>query len=183
MESEKPAAAKKRKRLDVMEASIDACFDRPQVELPSHARLTEKGGYTHTTSSRYKIGAANKGNVPWNKGKNRSEESKAKIGMAVRARNQALLAANLKKLGLATEDYEKSKLEVKYMRERLRKIRLANAERIEKEKKEREVLENYFKYGCANYHDESVSEPNGTSVPQPSIGTRRSSDETSIGCC
>lgn len=116
----------------------------PQVELPSHARLTKKGGYIHTTTSRSKIGAANRGNVPWNKGKHRSEESKAKIGMAVRARNAALLQVNLQKINMSEQEYEKAKVDLKYMRERIRKIRIANVERIEKEKKENTILDNYF---------------------------------------
>ena len=37
---------------------------------------TLNGGYSHTKKSRKKIGLANKGNTPWNKGRIRSEEDK-----------------------------------------------------------------------------------------------------------
>ena len=37
---------------------------------------TLNGGYSHTKKSRAKIGLANKGNTPWNKGRIRSEEDK-----------------------------------------------------------------------------------------------------------
>ena len=122
-------------------------MDDAEVVLPSYARRTDKGGYAHTTSSRRKIGEANKGNVPWNKGKNRSEESKAKIRLAVGARNQAILDANLKKIGMSQEEYDKVKAQLKYVRERVRKCRLGNIERIKSQKAAREKIQQYLKYG------------------------------------
>ncbi len=41
--------------------------------------------YRHSASAREKISHANKGNVPWNKGRKHSEETRAKISQATRA--------------------------------------------------------------------------------------------------
>ena len=49
---------------------------------------TVNGGYSHTNASRAKISAANKGRTPWNKGKARSEETRARIAAGVRAKNR-----------------------------------------------------------------------------------------------
>lgn len=145
------AVGKKRKQTDASikhedeSDFIDFELEHPGYVLPSFARRTQKGGYAHTSSSRRKIGEANKGNIPWNKGKNRSEEAKAKIGMAVRARNQGILEANLKKIGMTQEEYNKIKLDLKYVRERVRKTRLANADRVQSQQKVREEFEKYLK--------------------------------------
>ncbi len=45
----------------------------------------------HTLESKSKIGLANKGKVPWNKGKSHSEETKQKISDAVKKRNAQLV--------------------------------------------------------------------------------------------
>jgi hypothetical protein len=97
--------------------------------LPSHARLTEKGGYAHTSKSRLRISRANRGNTPWNKGKNRSHDDKAKISAGVRARNRAILLEKLKRLGMTEEEWLVKKKEIKYIRERLRRAKRANAHR------------------------------------------------------
>merc|ERR1712071_395503 len=49
--------------------------------------LTVRGGYSHTKSSKKKIGLANKGKKPWNKGKVRTQADRDKISAGVRARN------------------------------------------------------------------------------------------------
>ena len=72
---------------------------------------TEKGGYTHTTESKAKISAANKGKTPWNKGKKRSEETKARIAAGVRAKNRERFLQKLKDMGLTEEEYEAKKKE------------------------------------------------------------------------
>jgi hypothetical protein len=69
------------------------------------ARPTENGGYTHTTSSRAKISAANRGKTPWNKGKDRPEETKAKIAAGVRARIRQRFLEKLQAMGVTEEEY------------------------------------------------------------------------------
>lgn len=95
--------------------------------IPTHARKTEKGGYAHTNKSKSRISKANKGNTPWNKGRNRSSADRAKIAAGVRARNRAILLEKLKRLGMSEEEYLQKKLEIKYLRERIRRSKLANA--------------------------------------------------------
>jgi len=78
---------------------------------------TANGGYTHTASSKAKISEANKGKTPWNKGRKRSEEDKARIAAGVRARNRERLLQKIADMGLTEEEYnaqieeEKSKKE------------------------------------------------------------------------
>lgn len=72
---------------------------------------TANGGYSHTTSSRAKISAANKGKTPWNKGKPRSPEVKARIAAGVRAKNRQVFLKKLEDMGLTEEVYEAQKKE------------------------------------------------------------------------
>jgi hypothetical protein len=111
--------------------------------IPSQARLTEKGGYFHTSKSRLRISRANRGNTPWNKGQNRSNDVRAKISAGVRARNRAILLEKLKRLGMTEEEWFAKKKEIKYIRERLRRAKKANAHRQaeEAEKKLKEAIE------------------------------------------
>jgi hypothetical protein len=95
--------------------------------LPSHQRLTHKGGYAHTKMSRLKISQANSGNVPWNKGRNRTSDARAKISAGVRARNQATLLNKLEKLGMTEDEWKASKKKIKLIRERVRRARNAVA--------------------------------------------------------
>jgi hypothetical protein len=69
------------------------------------ARPTVNGGFTHTTSSKAKISAANRGKTPWNKGKDRSPETKAKIAAGVRARNRQRFLEKLKAMGVTEDEY------------------------------------------------------------------------------
>lgn len=92
--------------------------------LPSHERATEAGGYMHTKNSRWKISQANKGKMPWNKGKNRSDTAKAKISAGVRARNRALLLDKLTALNMSEEEWLAKKRQIKLLRERVRKAKL-----------------------------------------------------------
>ena len=66
---------------------------------------TANGGFSHTSSSRAKISAANKGKTPWNKGKGRSEEVKARIAAGVRKRNREKFLQKLKDQGMTEEEY------------------------------------------------------------------------------
>lgn len=70
---------------------------------------TVNGGYSHTTASRAKISAANKGKVPWNKGRTRSPEERARIAAGVRAKNRQRFLEKLEKLGLTEEEYNEQK--------------------------------------------------------------------------
>jgi NUMOD3 motif len=72
---------------------------------------TENGGYTHTSLSKAKISAANKGKTPWNKGKSRSIEEKERIAAGVRARNRERFLEKLEVMGLTEEQYEQKKRE------------------------------------------------------------------------
>ena len=78
----------------------------PTAEVPMP---TANGGYTHTTASRAKISAANKGKVPWNKGKTRSEQERARIAAGVRAKNRQRFLEKLEALGMTEEEYNEEK--------------------------------------------------------------------------
>ena len=93
----------------------------------TYERRTDKGGYEHTNKSKSRISKANTGNTPWNKGKNRSSEDKAKIAAGVRARNRTVLLEKLKRLGLTEEEWFVKKKEIKYLRERIRRSKKTNA--------------------------------------------------------
>jgi len=94
---------------------------------------TLNGGYSHTKKSRKKIGLANKGNTPWNKGRIRSEEDKAKISAGVKARNRIVLLAKLEKLGMTEEEWYAQKKKTKLTREIDRRKRVKEKEQLKKE--------------------------------------------------
>ena len=104
-----------RNGVDVTNDSVNSSRDVP--------RPTPNGGFTHTPTSKAKISAANKGKVPWNKGKSRSEEDKARIAAGVRARNREIFLKKLQDLGLTEEEYEDYKKEQRRQRERERRAR------------------------------------------------------------
>lgn len=85
--------------------------------------LTANGGYTHTTASKAKISAANKGKIPWNKGKERSPEVKARIAEGVRRRNRERFLAKLADMGLTEEEYELQKKEERRKKDAERRAR------------------------------------------------------------
>jgi hypothetical protein len=111
-----------------------------EEEVPTVERLTERGGYIHTKGSRMKISKANRGNTPWNKGKNRSEEVKAKISAGVKARNRAILLKQLEKIGVSEEEWLRKKKEIKYFREVLRKSKLTLKAKEEESKQKHAVV-------------------------------------------
>lgn len=133
LNSTKRQKKRKRKSYEVTEAD----------NLPSYARKTAKGGYSHTNRSKSLISKANSGNTPWNKGKFRSSADKAKIAAGVRARNRAILLEKLKRLGMSEEEYNQKKKEIKYLRERIRRSKLANEKHkaVEAEHKLKAVLD------------------------------------------
>jgi hypothetical protein len=128
-EPPKKTAAKQSKRKAPVYDSDDEDDDDL---LPTSARKTSKGGYAHTNKSRARISKANKGNTPWNKGKNRSEAVRAKIAAGVRARNRAVLLEKLKKLGMEEEEWLVKQKEIKYLRERVRRAKKAAVKREDK---------------------------------------------------
>jgi hypothetical protein len=79
--------------------------------LEDSPRPTDKGGYSHTLASKAKISAANKGKTPWNKGRARSEEERAKIASGVRAKNRVRFLQKLSDMGVTEEEYEANKKE------------------------------------------------------------------------
>jgi len=84
---------------------------------------TVNGGFTHTLASRAKISAANKGKTPWNKGRRRSEEERARIAAGVRARNRERFLQKLKDLGLTESEYEQQKKAERRARDAERRAR------------------------------------------------------------
>ena len=108
---------------------------------PTAIRLTEHGGYLHTKQSRMKISQANQGKAPWNKGKERTLTAKAKISAGVRARNDELLQQKLKVLNITEEVWYQKKRQIKLLRERVRKAKVAAKNYIEEQKQLREQSE------------------------------------------
>lgn len=73
---------------------------------------TANGGYAHTSSSKAKISAANRGKVPWNKGTPRSHEVRARIAEGVRRRNRERFLVLLAEENISEEEYlERKKAE------------------------------------------------------------------------
>lgn len=123
----------------------------PLDSLPKYARKTTKGGYAHTSVSRRRIGQANAGNTPWNKGVNRSSEDRAKIAAGVRARNRSILLEKLKRLGLTEEEWFTKKKEIKYLRERIRRSKLSKRkqQQAEAERKLQAIIDQTTEKVCA----------------------------------
>lgn len=94
-----------------------------EKELVDVPRPTANGGYSHTQASRAKISAANKGKTPWNKGKSRSPEVRARIAAGVRARNRAVFLKKLEDMGMTEEEYEAKKKEERRIKEAERRAR------------------------------------------------------------
>jgi hypothetical protein len=128
-----------------LKVSICDSDDEDDV-FPTSARKTSRGGYAHTKTSRARISKANKGNTPWNKGKNRSVVVRAKISAGVRARNRAVLLQKLKKLGMTEEEWFAKKKEIKYLRERLRRAKKTAAEREDKKNSRKSKVSYYFSW-------------------------------------
>jgi hypothetical protein len=136
-ESLVPLSKPKRRRKKVFEV------DDEEEGQPTYTRKTDKGGYAHTNLSKSRISKANSGNKPWNFGKRRSSADKAKIAAGVRARNRTILLQKLKRLGMTEEEYNLKKKEIKYLRERIRRAKLANGKHRDKkmEKKLQDAID------------------------------------------
>ena len=96
---------------------------KDDANIPDAPLPTVNGGYSHTKASRAKIAAANKGKTPWNKGKARSEEVKARIAAGVRRKNRERLLQKIADMGLTEEEYNAQKKEEKRRREAERQAR------------------------------------------------------------
>lgn len=81
---------------------------------------TKNGGFSHTEKSRAKISKANKGKVPWNKGRVRSAEEKARISAGVKARLREQHLEKLEKLGITEEEWEVEQHKIKAEKERIK---------------------------------------------------------------
>jgi len=90
----------------------------PDIPMP-----TEAGGFSHTSASRAKISAANKGKIPWNKGKTRSEEVKKRIAEGVKRKNREKFLQKLDDLGVTEEEYEHQKKEERKEKDAERRAR------------------------------------------------------------
>ncbi len=99
-------------------ADSSAEVEKPDIPMPTAA-----GGFSHTTASKAKISAANKGKTPWNKGKARSEEVKARIAEGVRRKNRERFLKKLENLGLTEEEYEQKKKEERRQKDAERRAR------------------------------------------------------------
>lgn len=131
--NKKPPAKKKSKPVSVKKRPIiEDCDDDDEDLLPTELRKTVAGGYAHTNKSKIKISKANRGNVPWNKGKERSALQRAKIAAGVRARNREALLKKLAVLGLTEEEYEVKQKKVSNLRDKLWKVKKQNKEKAEK---------------------------------------------------
>ena len=104
-----------------MQTMPQSLLEMKEEDVP---RPTSNGGFTHTSASRAKIGAANKGKTPWNKGRKRTEEEKARIAAGVRARNRERFLKKLEDMGVTEEEYAAQKREEKRKREAARRARL-----------------------------------------------------------
>ena len=135
--------------------------------IPSYARMTAGGGYAATAAHRKKIALANAGNVPWNKGKQRSQADKDKIKAAVQARNRRQLLANLASVHMTEDEYEEVKKKIKYARESLRKAKVTARRKTEiqaamekhalKEKNDKEKKDQTIKAESEDVSNKAVS--------------------------
>ena len=78
--------------------------------------LTAAGGHAHTAESRAKIGNANRGKVPWNRGRRHSEETRAKIRATTMRNHRLKREAHAATLGLTLEELEAQEAEAKTAR-------------------------------------------------------------------
>ena len=104
----------------VTSTTPDSLMKMQDEDVP---RPTENGGFSHTAASKAKIAAANKGKTPWNKGRNRSPETKARIAAGVRAKNRERFLQKLKDIGVTEEEYEAKKKEERQIKEAERRSR------------------------------------------------------------
>lgn len=92
-------------------ATLLGKMKKKSIQNSEVPKPTANGGFTHTTTSRAKISAANKGKTPWNKGKPRSPEVKARIAAGVRAKNRQVFLKKLEDMGITEIEYEAKKKE------------------------------------------------------------------------
>lgn len=133
------AEERKFKKLQTVKQDKQEEPDDTEIEKPIP---TENGGYSHTKASKAKISKANKGKQPWNKGKERSAEDRAKISASVRERHRQELLKKLEAMGMTEEEWLLLKRQQKIDRERKRRANLAAKRKQERsEAKTREGLQ------------------------------------------
>jgi hypothetical protein len=113
-------------------------------------RPTDKGGFSHTATSRAKIAAANKGNTPWNKGRERSPAVKARIAAGVRAKNRERFLIKLAAQGITEEDYDAQQLVADQKKETERKERRTEKGGYRPTEETRAKISNILKEKYAN---------------------------------
>ena len=102
--------------------NVASTTDESTEVIPPEVTTTGKGlsGYTHNDISRAKISAANKGKVPWNVGKQHSEETKQRIKEKTKESIERRKLAAAQAMGLTVAEMEAKKLEEKRETKRLK---------------------------------------------------------------
>ena len=115
--------------LDSTTSSIVRSIQHQQHQLVANPIpiRTENGGYLHSEESKKKISLQNKGRVPWNKGRSRSEEEKARIASGVRERNRLRLIEEAAAKNMTVEQFVKERDAVKLQKIELRQGRKTDA--------------------------------------------------------
>lgn len=88
---------------------------------PNEHRKTEYGGYAHHERTKKRIGDANRGNVPHNKGKTRTDAAKEAIRAGVNRRNELIFLKGLKVLSVTVTEYEKLPKQIKHLRSKAKR--------------------------------------------------------------
>jgi len=145
--------------------------DEEEIDRPIP---TVNGGYSHTKSSKRKIGQANKGKTPWNKGKRRTEIEKAKISAGVKKNKEKKLQEKLTELGLTEDGYIEQKKDKKLKRDNARRRERAREKKQEKERLLKENQQNKKKQDKVSTEETTIakkqpkSTTNKKSLPQSS---------------
>mmetsp|Transcript_30877 Transcript_30877/g.69365 ORF Transcript_30877/g.69365 Transcript_30877/m.69365 type:complete len:470 (-) Transcript_30877:303-1712(-) len=92
-------------------ASVSRTADLAETEEEEDGRRPR--GRLHTEASKLKISAANKGNVPWNKGGSHREETRLKIAATVRRNQMLKRQAHAAEMGLTLEELEEQERQQK----------------------------------------------------------------------
>ena len=139
-----PSRSKRKKESVTSKKEKEDCtndYSSSSSSLSDRPMPTVRGGYTHTKSSKRKIGNANKGKKPWNKGRQRSEADKAKISAGVRARNREALLKKLKAMGITEDEWIARKKQTKREREQERRRKAREKKLAEKALQEKDQNE------------------------------------------
>lgn len=143
-----------------VEESIDEAarnLEKLRFDAPSADRKTANGGYKTRERTKKRIGDANKGNVPHNKGKPRSTADKKAISGGVNLRVERIIVLGLLVVGgLTRDEYKLLIRKIKTLRQYL--TRKPESKEKQKEFDESIALRDRIKEaGEAAYHDEESS--------------------------